>query len=103
METCGSIALPFLISALDGGEWSALRPGLYTAGTYWLGGRVDLRAALDAVKERKFCTAGNRTRAVQLVAKGELVCRLLARRLVITGKSILRKVYKDGHRTETAQ
>jgi hypothetical protein len=34
METWGSggIAPPFLISALDGGEWSASRPGRFNAG-----------------------------------------------------------------------
>jgi hypothetical protein len=26
----------FLISALDGGEWSALRPGRFTLGTQWV-------------------------------------------------------------------
>jgi hypothetical protein len=28
----GGIAAPFLISALDGGEWSASRPGHFTTG-----------------------------------------------------------------------
>jgi hypothetical protein len=48
-----------LISALDGGEWSASRPGRFTPrerapGTHWIGGWVGLRATLDAVVKRKF-------------------------------------------------
>jgi hypothetical protein len=48
-----------LTSALDGGEWSASRPGHFTPrerapGTYWMGGWVGLRAVLDAVVKRKF-------------------------------------------------
>jgi hypothetical protein len=43
-----------LTSALDGGEWSVLRPGRFTPrerapGTHWIGGWVDPRAVLDAV------------------------------------------------------
>jgi len=43
-----------LISALDGGEWSASSPGRFTPkerdpGTHWIGGWMDLRAGLDAV------------------------------------------------------
>jgi len=43
-----------LTSALDGGEWSASRPGRFTPrerarGTYWIGGWVGPRAVLDAV------------------------------------------------------
>jgi hypothetical protein len=44
MKTWGSggIALPFLTSALDGGEWSASRPGRFISGeiapgTHWIG------------------------------------------------------------------
>jgi hypothetical protein len=38
----GGIAPPFLTSALDGGEWSASRPGRFTSGeiaadTHWVG------------------------------------------------------------------
>jgi hypothetical protein len=45
-------------SALDGGEWSASRPGRSTpreiaAGNHWIGGGVGLRAGLDAVSKRK--------------------------------------------------
>jgi hypothetical protein len=51
----GGIAPPFLTSALDGGEWSASRPGSFTTGerspdTHWIGGWVDPRDGLDAVK-----------------------------------------------------
>jgi hypothetical protein len=45
----------FLTSALDGGEWLALRPGCFTSGlrapgTYWIGGWVGLRPNPDAVE-----------------------------------------------------
>jgi hypothetical protein len=46
-----------LTSALDGGEWSASRPGCFTTkerapGTHWIGGWVGSRAVLDAVVKR---------------------------------------------------
>jgi hypothetical protein len=63
----------FLTSALAGGEWSASRPGLFTPGervpgTHWIGGWVDPRAGLDDV-EKILDLTGNRTRAVQRVAR----------------------------------
>jgi len=47
-----------LTSALNGGEWSASRPGHFTSrekapGTHWLGGLVVPRTILDAVVKRK--------------------------------------------------
>jgi hypothetical protein len=47
-----------LTSALDGGEWSASRPGRFTPrerapGSHWIGGWVGPRAVLDAVVKRK--------------------------------------------------
>jgi hypothetical protein len=45
-----------LFSALEGGEWSASRPGRFTPGTHWIPGWVNPRAGLDAVKKRKFFT-----------------------------------------------
>jgi hypothetical protein len=47
-----------LTSALDGGEWSASRPGRFivregTPGTRWIGGWVGSRAVLDAMVKRK--------------------------------------------------
>jgi hypothetical protein len=47
-----------LTSALDGGEWPALRSGRFTSrerepGTHWIGGWVGPRAVLDAVVKRK--------------------------------------------------
>jgi hypothetical protein len=47
-----------VISALDGGEWSASRPGRFTPrevapGTHWIGGWVGPRALLDEVVKRK--------------------------------------------------
>jgi hypothetical protein len=54
----GGIAPRILDSALDGGEWSASRPGRFTPmgrapGTHWIGGWVGPRAGLDAVVKRK--------------------------------------------------
>jgi hypothetical protein len=48
----------FLTSALDGGEWSASRPGRFTRrerapGTHWKGGWMGPRTGLDAVVKRK--------------------------------------------------
>jgi hypothetical protein len=48
----------FFTSALDGGEWSASRPGRFTPterapGTHLLGGWEGPRAVLDAVMKRK--------------------------------------------------
>jgi hypothetical protein len=48
----GGTAALFLASALDGGEWSASRPGHFTpweisSDTHWIGGWVGPRAALD--------------------------------------------------------
>jgi hypothetical protein len=48
----------FFISALDGGEWSASRPGSFNhretaLGTHWIGGWVGPRAVLDVVVKRK--------------------------------------------------
>jgi hypothetical protein len=54
----GGIApLILLASVLDGGEWSASRPGHFTVrerapGTHWIEGLVDPRAVLDAVVKR---------------------------------------------------
>jgi hypothetical protein len=51
----------FLTSALDGGEWSASRPGRAlppgerTPGTHWIGGWVGPRAGLDTGARRKIC------------------------------------------------
>jgi hypothetical protein len=47
-----------LTSALDGGDWSASRPGRFSfreraSGTHCIGGSVGLRAGLDAVMKRK--------------------------------------------------
>jgi hypothetical protein len=48
----------FSASALDGGEWSASRPGRFAPGeitqnTHWIGGWVGPRAGPDAVAKRK--------------------------------------------------
>jgi hypothetical protein len=67
-----------LTSALDGGEWSASRPGRFTSrkrspGTQWIGGWVGPRAILDAVVKRKIPSSrresNSRTPIVQPVAQ----------------------------------
>jgi hypothetical protein len=57
------VQLHVLTSALDGCEWSALRPGRFISretalGTYLIGGWVGQRTGLDAVAKRKIklCT-----------------------------------------------
>jgi hypothetical protein len=47
-----------MVSALDGDEWSASRPGRFTPrekalAIHWIGGWVGPRAVLDAVVKRK--------------------------------------------------
>jgi hypothetical protein len=73
-----------LTSALDGGEWSASRPGRFTPrekahGTHWIGGWVGPRAILDTVVKRKIPSprreSNPRTQIVQPVAK-QAVCPL---------------------------
>jgi hypothetical protein len=62
MKTYGGVEVQFqeyLASALDGGEWSASRPGRFTLGERassirWIGGWVGPRDALDAVAEKKY-------------------------------------------------
>jgi hypothetical protein len=59
-----------LTSALDGGEWSASRPGRFTTGdrtpsTHWIEVWVGLRAGLDAVVKRRIprsCRVSNSDR-----------------------------------------
>jgi hypothetical protein len=67
-----------LTSALDGGKWSASRPGRFTtrkgaSGTHWIGGWVGPRAVLDAVMKRKIPSprqeSNPRTPIVQPVAQ----------------------------------
>jgi hypothetical protein len=73
----GGIA-PRIRLALNGGEWSASRPGRFTPrervpGTHWIGGWVDPRAVLDAVVKKKITTprreSKSRTPIVQPVAQ----------------------------------
>jgi hypothetical protein len=54
----GSIAPPFLTSALDGGKWRASCPWVFTPGeralcNQCIGGLVDPRAGLDVIEKRK--------------------------------------------------
>jgi hypothetical protein len=67
-----------LTSALDGGEWSASRPGRFTprertSGTPWIGGWVGLKAVLDTVVKRKIPSprreSNSRTTMVQPIAQ----------------------------------
>jgi hypothetical protein len=64
----------FLTSALDGGEWSASRPGRAlppvkgTPGTHWTGGWVGPRAGLDAETRRKIlCLCKGWTPVIQSI------------------------------------
>jgi hypothetical protein len=68
----------FLTSALDGGEWSASRPGRFTPrerppDTHWIRGWVGPSAVLDAVVKRKIPSprreSNPRTPIVQPVAQ----------------------------------
>jgi hypothetical protein len=60
-----------LTSALAGGEWSASRPGHFTAGeaapsTHWIGGRAGHRSGRDTAVKRKIPTpTGNRTSIIR--------------------------------------
>jgi hypothetical protein len=74
----GGVAPHILASALDGGEWSASRPGRFTPkerapGTHWIGGLVGPRTVLDAVVKRKIPSSrresNRRTRIVQPLAQ----------------------------------
>jgi hypothetical protein len=47
------IAPPFLNSSLDGGEWLAWRPILFTSSTHCIRGWMGPRAGLDAMENRK--------------------------------------------------
>jgi hypothetical protein len=76
MKTRGSggIAPPFLSSALDGGEWSASRPGRLTLGekgpgTHRIEGCVGHRAGLLDTERRNKAPIGIRSRSVQLVVR----------------------------------
>jgi hypothetical protein len=77
MEEWRCSATRSLTSALDGGVWSAWRPGRFTPkerarGIHWIGGWVGPRAVLDAVVKRKIPSSRResipRTPIVQPVA-----------------------------------
>jgi hypothetical protein len=71
----GGTAPPFLTSALHRGEWSVSSPDLFTPeerapNAYCIGEWVAHRAGPDALEKRKsLSSAGNRTSAVQSVAR----------------------------------
>jgi hypothetical protein len=74
----GGIVNSFFDLALDGGEWSASRPGRFTPRervpiTHWIGGWVGPRAIMDAVVKRKIPSprleSNPRTPIVQPVAQ----------------------------------
>jgi hypothetical protein len=53
-DVCGGgIAPRSLTSELDGGEWSASRPGRFTPGNHRIVAWMGPRASLDAVMDRK--------------------------------------------------
>jgi hypothetical protein len=74
MSGSGGIAPPFLTSALDGGEWSASRPGWCTprekgAGTHWIGaGWAPEQVWTLWSREKSLVPAGNQTPAIQPIA-----------------------------------
>jgi hypothetical protein len=76
------MAPPFLNMALDGGEWSASRPGRFTPGerapyTHWIGGWVGPRAGMDDVDDRKFLTLpGLEHRPLGRAARSQSLYRL---------------------------
>jgi len=63
-----------LTSVLDGGVWSAIRPGRFiprerAPGTHWRGGWVGAETGVEAVAKKKITVpapAGNRTPACSL-------------------------------------
>jgi hypothetical protein len=66
------IASTFLISTLDGGEWSASRPGHFTleeaACAHWIECWMSPRDGLDVVKQKKFsclCRESNSSRSAR--------------------------------------
>jgi hypothetical protein len=82
-HTCGKrermySSYSFLTSALDGGEWSASRPGSVfprerAVGTHCTGGWVGLRAGLDTEDRGKsFASSGDRTPVGRLPAPSYL-------------------------------
>jgi hypothetical protein len=44
--------------ALDRDEWSASCPGHFSLGIYWIGGWVDPRADVGALKKKNFALPG---------------------------------------------
>jgi hypothetical protein len=72
----------FLTAALVGGEWSASRPGRFTAkegalGTHWIGGWAGHRADLDNMEKRKFLTLPVlELRPLRRPARSQSLCRL---------------------------
>jgi hypothetical protein len=63
----------FLTLALDGGEWSASRPGRFTPRegtfvTHWLRGYMGLSGGLDVAKKKIPALTGKRTPIFQPVA-----------------------------------
>jgi hypothetical protein len=54
MKTYSGCTDPSILdSVLDGGEWSASRPGRSTPDTHWIGRWVGTRAGLDDAERRK--------------------------------------------------
>jgi hypothetical protein len=79
MLRSGSVTPSFLTSALEGGEWSALRPCRFTPeerahSTHWIESWVGSGAGLDAVEKRKFACPCRESKP------GLLACSLVAMR-----------------------
>jgi hypothetical protein len=84
-----------LISVLDGGEWSASRPGRFSPrerapGIHWIGGWVGPRAILEAVVKRKIPSprreSNPRTPIVQPVAKRYIDWAITAPKFCMYGR-----------------
>jgi hypothetical protein len=79
----GDRAPPFLLSALDRGEWCASRPCRFTPreiarNNHWIRGWVRPTVGLDTMmREISLALTGNQTRALQIVA-----CRFSSESLV---------------------
>jgi hypothetical protein len=66
-----------LTSALDGGEWSALRLHRFTSrerapGTHWIGGWVGPRTVLDAVVNRIITSPLRESRLTKFIGRNRI-------------------------------
>jgi hypothetical protein len=75
MKTYWEVELhAFWTSELDGGEWSASRPGRFTPrerapGTLWIGGWVGPRTVLDAAVKKKIPSPHRELNPITLIVQ----------------------------------